>query len=86
MKIFIKEIYSKAPKKQYSTKEIIHNHIDEIWSIDLADMIDYKTSNKEGLRYKFVLIDNFSKDLLCTPLKNKSSQTITNEFSIFLTT
>ena len=86
MKIFIKEIYSETPRKKYSTNEIIHNHIDEIWSIDLADMIDYKTSNKEGFRYKFVIFDNFSKDLLCTTLKNKSSPTITNDFSIFLTT
>ena len=45
MKIFIDEIYSKPPKKNYSTNKIIYNHTDEIWSIDLADMIDYKISN-----------------------------------------
>ena len=45
IKIFIEEIYSKAPKKNYSSNKIIYNHFDEIWSIDLADMIDYKTSN-----------------------------------------
>ena len=36
-KIFIDEIYSKAPKKKYPTNKIIYNHVDEIWSIDLAD-------------------------------------------------
>ena len=39
-KTFIDEIYSKAPKKNYETNKIIYNHTDEIWSIDLADMID----------------------------------------------
>ena len=86
IKIFIDEIYSKAPKKNYSTNKIIYNHIDEIWSIDLADMIDYKISNNKGFRYIFIVIDNFSKYLWAIPLKNKYSQTITNEFSNILTT
>ena len=85
-KIFIDEIYSKPPKKNYPTNKIVYNHIDEIWSIDLADMIDYKTSNNKGYRYIFIIIDNFSKYLLAIPLKNEYSQTITNEFSNILTT
>ena len=85
-KIFIDEIYSKAPKKNYPTNKIIYNHIDEIWSIDLADMIDYKISNNKGFRYIFIIIDNYSKYLWAIPLKNKYSQTITNEFSNILTT
>ena len=39
-KTFIDEIYSTPPKKNYETNKLIYNHIDEIWSIDLADMID----------------------------------------------
>ena len=85
-KIFIDEIYSKSPKKNYPTNKIVYNHIDEIWSIDLADMIDYKTSNNKGNRYVFVSIDNFSKYLWAVPLKNKYSQTITNEFSNIIRT
>ena len=85
-KIFIDEIYSKAPKKNYPTNKITYNHTDEIWSIDLADMIDYKISNNKGYRYIFIVIDNFSKYLWAIPLKNKYSQTITNDFSIILTT
>ena len=87
-KKFIDEIYSKPPKKKYETNKIIYNHIDEMWSIDLADMIDYKTSNNKGYRYIyiFIIIDDFSKYLWAIPLKNKSSQTITNEFSNILTT
>ena len=69
IKVFIDEIYSKPPKKNYPTNKIIYNHIDEIWSIDLDDMIDYKTSNNKRFRYIFVIIDNFSKYLWAIPLK-----------------
>ena len=85
-KIFIDEIYSKPPKKNYPTIKIIYNHIDEIWSIDLADMIDYKTSNNKNYRYIFIVIENFSNYLWAKPVKNKYSQTITNEFSNILKT
>jgi len=84
--IFINEIYSKPPRKNYETNKIVYNHIDEVWSIDLADMIDYKISNNKGFRYIFIIVDNFSKYLWCLLLKNKNSQTITNEFSNILTT
>ena len=85
IKIFVDEIYSKAPLRNYPTNKIVYNHIDEIWSIDLADMIDYKVSNKKRFRYIFIISDNFSKNLWAIPLKNKYSQTITNEFSNILT-
>ena len=86
IKIFIDELYSSPPRHNYSSNEIMYNHIDEIWSIDLADMVDYKLSNNKGYRYIFIIIDNFSKYLWCIPLRNKNSQTITNEFSNILTT
>ena len=85
-KIFIDEIYRKAPKKNYETNKITYNHIDEIWSIDLADFSDYKISNNKNYRYIFINIDNFSNFLWAIPLKNKYSQTITNEFSNILST
>ena len=85
IKIFVDDIYSSLPRKNYPTNKVVYNHIDEIWSIDLADFSDYKTSNYEGFRYVFVIIDNYSKLLWAIPLKNKYSQTITNEFSNILT-
>ena len=85
-KIFVDEIYSKPPLRNYPTNKIVYNYIDEIWSIDLADMVDYKISNNKGFRYIFIVIDNFSKYLWALPLKNKYSQTTTNEFSNILTT
>ena len=85
-KIFIDEIYSKPPIKNYPTNKIIYNHLDEIWSIDLADFSENKTSNNKGFRYIFPIIDNFSKYLWTIPLKKNYSQTITNQFSNILTT
>ena len=84
-KVLIDEIYSKPPRRNYPTNKITYNYIDEIWRIDLADMIDYKISNNKFYRNKFVIIDNYSKYLWAMPLKNKHSQTITNEFSNILT-
>ena len=85
-KIFINEYYSKPPPRNYPTNKILYNHIDDIWSIDLADMTDYKISNNKGFRYIFIIIDNFSKYLWAIPLKNTYSQTKTNDFSNILTT
>ena len=84
-KMFIDEIYSKPPRKNYPTNKIKYNHSDEIRSMGLADMIDYKTSNNKGFRYIFIIIDNFSKYSWAIPIKNKYSQTITQDFSNILT-
>ena len=86
IKIFVDEIYSTPPRKIYPTNKIKYNRIDEIRSIDLADFSDYKISNNKGFRYIFIIIDKFSKDLWAIPLKNKYSQTITNDFLNILTT
>ena len=85
-KIFIDKIYSKPPRENYPTNKVLFNHIDEIWSIDLADFLEYKTSNNKGFRYIFIIIHNFSKYLWAIPNKNKYSQTTTNELSNILTT
>ena len=84
--IFIDEIHSTPARKNFPTNKIVYNYFNEIWSIDLADMIDNKISNNKGYRYIFIVIDNFSKYLWAIPLRNKYSQTITNEFSDILTT
>ena len=85
-KIFIDEIYSEAPKKNYPTNKKVYNHNDEIWSFDLADMVEYKISNNKGFRYIFIIIDIFSKYLWAIPIKIKYCETVTNEFSNILTT
>ena len=82
-KIFIDEVYRKAPKKNYPTNKIIYNHVDEIWSIDLADMIDYKISNNKGFRYIFVIIDKYSKYLWAIPLKINIVKLSQKNFQVF---
>ena len=82
IKTFIDEIHSTPHKKKYETNKIIYNHFDEVWSIDLADMIDYKTSNIKGFRYIIVFLDNVSKCFWTILLINKTIQTITREISI----
>ena len=84
-KIFVDEMYSKPPRKNYPTIKIVYNSIDEIWSTDLADFSDYKTSNNKTYRYIFFIIDNYSKYLWALPLENKYSKAITDEFSNILT-
>ena len=84
IKIFVDEIYSKPPKKIYPINKIVYNNIDEIWSIDLVDIFDYKISNNKQFRYIFIIIDNFSKHFWAIPLKNKYGETVTKEFSKIL--
>ena len=85
-KIFINEIYSTPPKKNYPTNKTIIKSIDDTWSSDLLDMNDYGIKNNKGYRYILVVIDNFSKFGWTIPLKNKYAQSITDAFSQIIKT
>ena len=85
IKIFINEIYSKPPKKNYFTNKTDVYHIDDIWSLDILDLKDYGPENNRNYRYVLVIIDNFSKFGWTIPLKNKNAQTIKNSFENILT-
>ena len=85
IKIFINEIYSKPPKKNYVTNKTDVYHIDDIWSLDILDLKDYGQENNRGYRYVLVTIDNFSKFGRTIPLKNKNAQTIKDSFENILT-
>ena len=85
IKIFINEIYSKPPKKNYITNKTDAYHIDDIWSLDILDLKDYGQENNRGYRYVLVVIDNFSKFGWTIPLKNKNAQTIKDSFENILT-
>ena len=85
-KIFISEIYSKPPKKNYLTNKTIIKSIDDTWSSDLLDMNDYGFKNNKGYRYILVVVDNFSKYGWTIPLKNKYGQSITDAFSQIIKT
>ena len=85
IKIFINEIYSKPPRKNYATNKTDVYHIDDIWSLDILDLKDYGPENNRGYRYVLVVIDNFSKFGWTIPLKNKNAQTIKDSFENILT-
>ena len=84
IKIFINEIYSKPPKKNYATNKTDVYHIDDTWSLDILDLKDYGPENNRGYRYVLVTIDNFSKYGWTIPLKIKNAQTIKDSFENIL--
>ena len=84
IKIFIDEIYSKGPKRNYNANKTDVYHIDDIWSLDILDLKDYGPENNKGYRYVLVTIDNFSKYGWTTPLKNKNAITIKDSFENIL--
>ena len=47
-KIFINEIYSKPPKKNYATNKTDVYHIDDICSLDILDLGDHCPENNRG--------------------------------------
>ena len=55
---------------KFERKKIIVNHIDEIHSCDLVDMIKYSKMNR-GYKYIFTNIDIFSKYAFAFPIKSK---------------
>ena len=79
IKIFIDEIYSKTPKKNYIKKTDVY-HVDDIRSLEILDLKDYGPENNRGYRYVLVVFENFSKFGWTIPLKNKNAQTIKDSF------
>ena len=84
IKIFINEIYSKPPKKNYATNKTDVYYIDDIWSLGILGLKDYGSTNNRGYRYILVIIDIFSKFGWTILLKNKNAQTIKDSFENIL--
>ena len=84
IKIFINEIYSKGPKKNYVTNKTDVYRIDDIWSLDVLDLKDYGPENNRGYRYVLVIIHNFSKFGWTVPLRNKKAIKIKDSFENIL--
>ena len=80
IKIFITEIYSKLPEKNYPTNKTDVYHNDDIWNLDSLDLKDYGPEDNEGYRYVLVVIDNFCKHGWTVPIKNKKVQKIKDSF------
>ena len=84
IKIFINEIYSKGPKRNYATNKTDVYHFDDTWSLDILDLKDYGPENNRLYRYVLVIIDNFSKFGWTVSFKNKIAQTIKDSFENIL--
>ena len=84
IEIFINEIYSKPPIKNYATNKTDVYHIDDIWRLDILNLNDNGPKNNRGYRYVLVNIDNFSKYGWTVPIKNKNAQTIKDSFENIL--
>ena len=84
IKVFINEIYSKPPKKNYATNKTDVYFIDNMWSLDILDLKDYGVKNNRGYRYVLVIIDTFSEYGWTVPLKNKNAQAIKYSFANIL--
>ena len=66
----LSEELNKPVINKFERKKIIVNHIDEIHSCDLVDMVKYSRMNK-GYKYIFTNIDIFSKYGWSFPIKSK---------------
>ena len=73
-----KPVISKFPRNK-----IIVNHIDEIHSCDLVDMVKYSRMNK-GYKYIFTNIDIFLKYAWSFTIKSKKYQILNHVFKTFL--
>ena len=71
--------------KIYPTNKTIVKSIDDTWSADLLDLVDYGVKNNRGYRYVLVCVDNFSKYGRTIPLKNKYATTIKEAFEQIIT-
>ena len=61
---------NKPVVNKFERKKVIVNHIDEIHSCDLVDMVKYSRMNK-GYKYIFTNIDIFAKYAYAFPIKSK---------------
>ena len=84
IKIFKNEIYSKGPKRNYSTNKTDVNHNDDIWSLDILELKDYGSEIDRNYRYVFVIIDSSPNIGWTLPLKSKNAQTKKDSFEIIL--
>ena len=75
----LSEELNKPVINKFPRKKIIVNHIDEIHSCDLVDMVKYSRMNN-GYKYIFTNIDIFSKYAWSFPIKSKKISDIKSCF------
>ena len=75
----LSEELNKPVINKFERKRVVVNHIDEIHSCDLVDMVKYSRVNR-GYKYIFTNIDIFSKYAWSFPLKTKTIKEIKSCF------
>ena len=65
----------KPIRKRFPRRRIEVGGIDDQWQIDLADMVQLRTSN-DGYQYLLTCIDIYSKYAWVVPVKNKGGQEV----------
>ena len=66
-------------KRKFPRRRVIVNNTDDIFAVDLVDIIKFSKWNR-GYNYLLMVIDVFSKYGWIKPLKDKTGQSITNAF------
>lgn len=69
----------KQRKLRFPRLKYFSANIDDVWSIDLADMQNISSFNYKK-RYILAIIDNFSRYAWCVPIKDKTSESVVNAF------
>lgn len=67
----------KPARKTYPRRHVITKGIDDLWQVDLVEMIPYARTNK-GYKYLLTVIDVFSKYAWAEPVKTKSADNVTS--------
>lgn len=78
------DVYTLHKQRKLRFQRLKYNplNIDDVWSIDLADMQNIFGFNR--YRYILAIVENFSRYAWCVPIKNKTSEHVINAFeSVF---
>jgi len=65
--------------RNFTRRKVIALHTDQIWAMDLIDMVEYAKQNN-GEKYILCIIDVFSKYAWCIPLADKTAATVLKAF------
>ena len=75
----------KLTRKRFPRLKVVSYRLNEIWSIDLADMQQLATENSV-VRYLFAAVDTLSRFLWVTGLKSKTSRACTGALKNIIST
>lgn len=82
METLAKELHKPA-RRRYPRRKTKATFVDDLWQIDLVEMIPYSRVNK-GYKYLLTQIDVYSKFARAEPIKSKSGPDVTTAFEKML--